>query len=52
MEEKIENYRLLQSFRAGAEKVILQKEELNKINVFPVADGEEYKKTYPAVEIN
>ncbi|MDC0815105.1 DAK2 domain-containing protein [Lactococcus petauri] len=40
MGEKNENYRLLQSFRAGAEKVILQKEELNKINVFPVADGD------------
>lgn len=31
---------MLQSFRAGAEKVIHQKEELNKINVFPVADGD------------
>ena len=40
MGEKNENYRLLQSFRAGAEKVIYQKEELNKINVFPVADGD------------
>ncbi|MGL4483027.1 MAG: DAK2 domain-containing protein, partial [Lactococcus garvieae] len=40
MGEKNENYRLLQSFRAGAEKVIHQKEELNKINVFPVADGD------------
>lgn len=40
MGEKNENYRLLQSFRSGAEKVILQKEELNKINVFPVADGD------------
>ncbi len=40
MGEKNENYLLLQSFRAGAEKVIHEKEELNKINVFPVADGD------------
>lgn len=35
-----ENYRLFQSIVAGAEKVISKKEELNKINVFPVADGD------------
>lgn len=34
------NYRLLQSIVAGAQKVISEKDELNKINVFPVADGD------------
>lgn len=40
MNTKIESYRLLQSIVAGAERVISSKQELNKINIFPVADGD------------
>lgn len=36
----LEKYRLMKSIFCGAELVIENKEELNKINVFPVADGD------------
>lgn len=38
--EELDNQRVLQSFFGGALNLIAEKEELNKINVFPVADGD------------
>lgn len=35
-----ESARLLQGFLSGAQEVVNKKQELNKINVFPVADGD------------
>ena len=40
MEKVKSEDRLLESIIAGAQKVINGKDELNKINVFPVADGD------------
>ena len=40
MEKLKSEDRLLESIIAGAQKVINRKDELNKINVFPVADGD------------
>ncbi|MGY3747609.1 DegV family protein [Vagococcus salmoninarum] len=37
---KIELNHLIQAFKLGAERVIANKNELNEINVFPVADGD------------
>lgn len=40
MLEELEGRRVLQGFFQGASTLIDRKEELNKINVFPVADGD------------
>lgn len=40
MIEELESQRVLQSFFGGASELIGKKDELNKINVFPVADGD------------
>ena len=40
MEKVKSEDRLLESIIAGAQKVINGKDELNKINVIPVADGD------------
>ncbi|RZI49402.1 DAK2 domain-containing protein [Lactococcus kimchii] len=40
MSQKIESQKLFYSILGGANEVILKKEELNRINVFPVADGD------------
>lgn len=40
MTAEIESQRLLQSFLSGAKGVIDKREELNRINVFPVADND------------
>lgn len=37
---EIESQKLMNGFYAGAKEVINKKEELNRINVFPVADGD------------
>ena len=37
---EIESQKLMNGFYAGAKEVISKKEELNRINVFPVADGD------------
>ena len=38
--EQLEQQRIFQSFLGGASYLIAKKESLNKINVFPVADGD------------
>ncbi|MGC6767112.1 DAK2 domain-containing protein [Enterococcus sp. LJL51] len=40
MTNELEGSRILQSFFGGAADLIANKDELNKINVFPVADGD------------
>lgn len=40
MTRELEGQRVLQSFFNGANELIEKKDELNKINVFPVADGD------------
>lgn len=40
MTPEIDSQKLLQSFLTGAKGVIENKEELNRINVFPVADND------------
>jgi uncharacterized protein len=37
---QIDGYRLYYSFLAGSQKIIANQTELNKINVFPVSDGD------------
>lgn len=40
MSEKLDSFRLTESFLQGAKRVIEKKQELNNINIFPVADGD------------